>query len=520
MQTAFRARQGGTIARLAAALCGVMVAVLASWWLATPDSADEAEAAAAAPRPNFVVIETDDQTLGQFGRGVMPFTERRIAGRGTRFGNYMVTSPFCCPSRASLLTGQYAHNHEAWNSYSTFDDPANTLASWLRNDGYRTAMVGKYLNHYNQAVSPPTRPETGWSQWRMLLPPLTYYDYSVSVNGRRVHRGERPSAYQTTYLNREADDLVRNWAGGPKPFFLWLTPHAPHGENGRSDAGTCSTKAVPAPGDENLFRSRALPRGPAFNESKMSDKPAFMRGVPRLGKSDIADLERAHRCRLASLREIDRGVKDIFHTLRKKDALDETVIIFTSDNGLFEGEHRLAGGKRLPYRETIEVPLAARIPDDLVGANVPGKIKQPIANIDLAPTFLELAGAEPCRSVGDCRTMDGRSIVPLLQGDDGAWPADRGIGVEMHNCRYSGIVADDQIYIDHKSVPINPTRAQGCEQDDTIEYYDLGDDPHQLRNLGPGSASPALVQRQRSVSDCTGIAGRDPAPPPGRNYCE
>ncbi|MEO8091759.1 MAG: sulfatase [bacterium] len=521
MQTAPRARRGGTIARLGAALCGATVAVLAGWWLATPDSANEAEAAAAgaATRPNFVVVETDDQTVHQFGRGVMPFTERRLAKRGTKLTRFMVTSPFCCPSRGGTLTGQYAHNHGAWNSYATFSEPNSTLASWLKADGYRTAMVGKYLNHYDNAVDPPARPEKGWSQWRHLLPPLTYYDYSVSVNGRRVHRGDRRSAYQTTYLNREADDLVRNWAGGQKPFFLWLTPHAPHGENGHS-GGPCSGKAVPAPGDEDLFLDGRLPHGASFNERKISDKPPFMRQLPRLHKPQIAKLRHASRCRLASLREVDRGVKQIFHTLKRKRALDETVIVFTSDNGLFEGEHRLAGGKRLPYREAIEVPTAAWIPDDVVGANVPGKLKQPIANIDLAPTFLELAGAEPCRAPGDCRTMDGRSIVPLLQGDDGAWPADRGVGVEMHNCRYSGIVADDQIYVVHKSVPINPTRTQGCEQDETIEHYDLGDDPHQLRNLGPGSASAALVQRQNHLSDCTGIAGRDPAPPPGRHYCE
>jgi arylsulfatase A-like enzyme len=430
----------------------------------------------------------------------------------------MVTSPFCCPSRASLLTGQYAHNHGAWNSYATFTEPANTLASWLKADGYRTAMVGKYLNHYDSVVNPPARPETGWSQWRYLLPPLTYYDYSVSVNGRRVHRGNKPDDYQTTYLSGEAEKLASRWAGGSKPFFIWLTPHAPHGENG-SSGGDCSGKAVPAPGDEDLFKNRKLPRPDSFNENKMSDKPEFMRKLPRLDKGQINDIERAHRCRLASLREVDRGVAQIFHTLKQRDELGDTVMVFTSDNGLFEGEHRLAGGKRLPYREAVEVPFVARVPNGIAGGPVPGTINEPTANIDIAPTFLELAGAEPCRAPGDCRTMDGRSLVPLLQGDDSSWPNDRGLGIEMRNCRYSGIYADDQVLIQHKSVPINPTK-KGCEQIEVIEHYDLSDDPAELRNLGEGEASPGLTQRRNRISDCIGLAGRDPAPPVGRFFCE
>ena len=517
MQTALRAPRRGTIVRLALALGGTTLVALTGWLLAAPGARD-AEAAGGSDRPNFVVVETDDQTLRQFGKGVMPFTERELGREGTELSNYMVTSPFCCPSRGSLLTGQYAHNHGAWNSYATLDDPSNTLASWLKADGYRTAMVGKYLNHYDSVVNPPARPETGWSQWRYLLPPLTYYDYSVSVNGRRVHRGNKPADYQTTYLNNEADKLASRWAGGSKPFFLWLTPHAPHGENGHT-GGSCSGKAVPAPGDEDLYEHRRLPRPASFNEKKMGDKPEFMRRLSSLSKKQIADIEKAHRCRLASLREVDRGVAQIVQTLKQRNALDETVVVFTSDNGLFEGEHRLAGGKRLPYRETIEVPFVMRVPNGVIGGGAPSKLNEPLANIDIAPTFLELAGAEPCRAPGDCRIMDGRSMVPLLQGDDSGWPADRGVGIEMRNCRYSGIVADRQVLIEHKSVPINPTR-KGCEQLQAVEHYDLQDDPAQLRNLGEGSITPGMLQRRNHIQDCRGIAGRDPAPPVGRFYCE
>lgn len=518
MERAPRAGRGGTKARLAGALCGLAaVAALAS--ASSHGEPEQAVAAGPAPKPNIVVIETDDQPVGEFRGGVMPFTERRIADRGTRFPRYMVTSPFCCPSRGSLITGQYAHNHEAWNSYETLTEPANNLATWLGNAGYRTALVGKYLNHYDKAVDPVTRPEAGWDQWRMLLQPLTYYGYDVSDNGRRVHLGFNDRAYQTTYLNRQAANIVGRWAPEPKPFFLWMTPHAPHGEKGRSPR-RCAGKAVPAPGDEALFGNRELPRPPSFNERRMGDKPQFMRSVPRLGKDDLEELKDARRCRLASLREVDRGVRLIFRTLKEKGELGDTIIVFTSDNGLFEGEHRLKGGKRLPYREAVEVPFAARIPQKVMGTSVPGRIRQPVANIDLAPTFLELAGADPCRAVGDCRILDGRSLVPLLQGDESAWPADRGIGMEMRNCRYVAITADEQVYVEHHSVPVNPIRTQGCTKDFTVEHYDMADDPHQLRNLGPNSASDALIDRLHHIRDCTGIEGRDPPPGPGGHYCE
>ncbi len=470
-------------------------------------------------RPNFVVIETDDQPLSSFNRRVMPFTRRKIASKGTVFENAITTSPLCCPSRAGFLTGSYTHNHGAWNSYVTFEDPANMLAAWLGREGYRTAMVGKYLNHYDRG-GPDTRPERGWDEWRMLLSPLSYYDYDVSVNGRRVQLGDSDSAYQTSYLNREATQLTRRWSRKSKPFFLWLTPHAPHDENGRSSKHSCAGKAVPAPGDEDLFRNADLPRPPSFNESAIDDKPAFMRRLDKLDRDQVKAIEANHRCRLASLREVDRGVQRIYGTLKRERELDNTIIVFTTDNGLFQGEHRLAGGKRLPYSEAVEVPLVAHVPNALVAGSPPGRISAPVAQIDLAPTFLELAGGDPCLRQGDCRTMDGRSLVPLLERRGGAWPDDRGLLVEMHNCRYRAIRASDQLYVEHHSTPRTATRTQGCRHVPATERYDLADDPFQLRNLGAGGTPPALRDRLHDLRNCAGIEGRDPATPGASGFCE
>ena len=379
-------------------------------------------------------------------------------------------------------------------------------------------MIGKYLNHYNQAVNPDTRPEPGWDQWRALLSPLSYYDYDVSANGKRIHRGSGDRSYQTTYLNRKATDLAKRWVKKPDPFFVWLTPHAPHGEKRKTSGGTCSGKAVPAPGDEDLFGSAQLPRPPSFNERKIGDKPRFMRKLPRLKDGEIAELERNHRCRLASLREVDRGVKSLHHVVRKAGELDNTIILFTSDNGLFGGEHRLKGGKRLPYREAYEVPMAALIGKDVIAGGGPGRVGEPVAGIDLAPTFLELAGGQPCESAGDCRRMDGRSLVSLLEG--GGLPGNRGLLVEMQNCSYRAIQADDQLYVEHRTTPVRATRTGGCRDREAVERYDLDADPFQLRNLGAGGVSPGLVTRLHELRDCSGIPGREPPPPPGIAYCE
>ncbi|MGI9021465.1 MAG: sulfatase family protein, partial [Solirubrobacterales bacterium] len=471
-------------------------------------------------RPNIVVVLTDDQTLEQFNARTMPFTHRTLGQGGTRFTDSVVTSPLCCPSRASSLTGSYTHNHGAWNSYKTFERPSEQLASWLGRDGYRTAMIGKYLNHYEEVASSPTKPGPGWDRWRMLLEPLSYYDYDVSVDGRFEHRGFGDGDYATTYLNRQAVRTVRRWAPRDRPFFLWYAPHAPHDEKGRSK-GSCAGRAVPAPGDEDLFRNADLPRPPSFNERQISDKPAFMRDLPRLRPREVDELTRIHRCRLASLREVDRGVADIVRELRASHELDDTAIVFTSDNGLFHGEHRLRDGKRLPYREAVEVPLVARIPDPVAGGAVVSKVPAPVANIDLAPTLLELAEADACLEPGTCRTMDGRSMVPLLLGNAGAWPADRARLLEMRNCRYSGLLADQQLVVHHAAVPREPTEG-GCIRRSAFEHYRLDEDPFQLRNRADRKSDfpDPLRQRLNRAKDCIGVAGRDPAPPVGSSYCE
>ena len=475
----------------------------------------------AAQGPNIVIVITDDQTVAGFNRRTMPFAYRALGKQGTAFTDAVVTSPLCCPARAGFLTGQYTHNHGAWSSYPQLERPKEHLAAWLQADGYRTAMVGKYLNSYDDVVRPVTKPAPGWDEWRMLLEPLSYYGYEVSVNGRRQRIGSARRDYQTTYLNRQVVGLVERWAGGPRPFFIWYAPHAPHDEKVDS-RGRCAGRAVPAPGDLRRFAQVDLPRPPSFNESDVADKPRFMQGLTRLSRSDVAELEHRYRCRHASLREVDRGVEGLVAGLRDAGELERTIIVLTSDNGLFYGEHRLRDGKRLPYAEAVDVPLVARIPAEVAGGGAVSTVREPVANIDLAPTLLEFAGASPCRDEDRCQVMDGRSLAGLIRGDAESWPADRGRLLEMRNCRYSGLLASDQLLVQHFTVPPRPAQRGGCIKREAWERYELRGDPFQLRNTAGGRADTPgeLRGRLRKLRKCAGIEGRDPAPPPGRSYCE
>ena len=471
-----------------AALAGV--ALLASGPAAKHGQPPHAVAGkAAGPRPNLVLVLTDDQTLESLR--VMPETQRLIGEAGTTFTNAFVTYPLCCPSRATLLTGQYAHNHGVRGNQPPGGgagalDARETLPVWLQRAGYYTAHVGKYLNGYGEVV-PATVPP-GWSRWLALVDPTTYsfYDYTLSDDGHLVHHGSGEADYQTDVRAAAAERVIRERAGRG-PFFLSVAPVAPHLE--LSDAGGKGRAPRPAPRHAGRFADEPLPAKASFDEADVSDKPGSLRRLPRLGAAARADVLRTYRAQLASLLAVDELVARLVAALEESGELDRTLVVFTSDNGFFHGEHRIRDGKFLPYEEAIRVPLLIR------GGGFPaGAVAdQLVANVDLAPTLLEAAGA----AAG--RRLDGVALQALAADER----AGRGRallleGLEGNRATYTAVRTERWLWVEY--------------DDGARELYDLAADPLQLRSRHAGKAfkdvRAELAERLARLRRCAGESCR------------
>jgi arylsulfatase A-like enzyme len=364
-------------------------------------------AVAEVAKPNVVVIMTDDQTVDQLR--VMTATRSLIGNAGARFARSYVSFPLCCPSRATFLTGRYAHNHGVLENTAPTGgyyklDSQNTLPVWLQEAGYRTLHVGKYLNDYG--TEDPLEVPPGWNEWHGLIDPTTYgmWGYQINHNGEEVRTYgeldvEDPALYQTDVLRDLAVDVIHRNADGP--FFLTFWTLAPHTE---------VTSLIerfgprPAPRHEGATADEELPMPPSFNEADMSDKPLFMQLKPELDEAAIADIERRYRDELGSLLAVDEAVAAIVEALEQEGVLDDTYVVFASDNGYFHGEHRTPIEKLLAYEESVAVPLLIRGPGIPPGTVV----DELVANIDLAPTIAEWTGAIPSKP------MDGRSLMPFI----------------------------------------------------------------------------------------------------------
>ena len=452
-----------------------------------------APSSAAPTRPNILVILTDDQRLDDMK--VLTKTQALIARKGTAFANTYVATPLCCPSRATFLTGQYAHNNNVLDNgpprggYDLLDH-SSTLAVWLQDAGYYTAHLGKYLNFYG-VTSPPVVPP-GWSRWFGLVDPSTYqmYGYTVNEDGKLVTYGNKPADYQTDVLARKAEEVIRARAGQDDPFFLTVAPLAPHLEGG--DGTGIGGTVRPAPRHEGRSQRAKLPRTAAFNEPDVHDKPAHMRDRPRFPGKRWQAILRIHRARLASLLAVDDLVERLVAALRETGQLDNTVILFTSDNGFFLGEHRLPDGKYYPYEEAIRMPLLIRGGGFPEGATA----RQLASNIDLAPTILSLAGVDPGRVV------DGRPLLPLAL--DPELEKDRALLIEGFSrgrragLPYAAVRTGRWIYTEYET--------------GETELYDLQSDPQQLtsRHAAPELAGvrAELAARLAGLRDCSGESCR------------
>lgn len=468
-----------------------------AWALAgTPES----RAGGDADRPNVIIILTDDQRNDDMW--VMNGTRRRLggSGAGVSFVNNFATYPLCCPSRATLLTGQYAHNHGVFDNggpdggIANFDDTP-TLATQLHAAGYRTGYYGKYLNGYPGRArnDPEGSIPPGWDRWFGLID-AGQYDWSAAANGSIRRFGREPRDYQTDVLARLSREFVRKHAGRRKPFFLTVATNAPHGEKGRRFS---NRNPRPAKRHLGVFEDAKLPKPPSFNEDDVSDKPPFLQ-VEKLPKDERLELRDRYRGRLESLLAVDELVVDLVRELRRENELRETYVLFTSDNGFLLGEHRLEK-KRLLYEESARVPLLMR------GPGVPKGVVRPelSGNIDIAPTIYDGTGVSP----PDERRPDGISLLDVIDDPDAY--SDRDLLLEN---RHLGSADGVGAALRTPSAVLIEQRVNGelngefyaLNQDPEAAFYD----PYQLENQYENPLFAGVIAQMQArldeLRDCAG----------------
>jgi N-acetylglucosamine-6-sulfatase len=501
-----RVRSAGRTAKAVrlAVIAGALAVIAAG---AVQTSAAGGAAGGAKRPPNFLLIMTDDQAQNTFKRAYMPRTFSRIVHRGTLFRNGVAAPPLCCPDRAGVLTGQYPHNHGVFSNdpgYPSLRDPGDTLPVWLDRAGYRTGLVGKFLNHYTDVAG--ASPAPGFDRWFGMMGFPGYYDYNVSSNGRIVHFGKRRRDYSTDVLTRKANAFLRRTSHSSDPFFLWLAYEAPHAW--QSPIRPCRGASSAAPPDRASIRAVEhvpLPRPPSFNERDVSDKPAAIRDLPRLDHAAIGKIKRDWHCALAAVGELDKGVGRVMRALKRDGEARNTIVVYVSDNGYFFGEHRRPTGKSDVYEPALNVPFAVKVPSAYRQGSRVRRSGQVVSNQDIAATFVDYADryledVPTCAGAGDCRRMDGRSFASLA-GGPGRWPAGRGVLAEID--------ADAHRYRAIRTPRYTYSELATGER----ELYDLKHDPYELRNRARSPRYARIQQRLAArlaqLSSCSGIQGRD-----------
>jgi arylsulfatase A-like enzyme len=426
-------------------------------------------------KPNFVFILTDDMRKDNLR--YMPKTRTLLETQGMQFEKAFVSLPTCCPSRATIMRGQYAHNTGVWNNgnnnnpkggwqgYINHGHEQDNVATRLHDAGYRTGLFGKYLNFYSGTTVPP-----GWDDWFALtLPTDGYFDYYVNDNGTTKFFGNSETDYSTDVLSKETQSFIDDSVGAGKPFFAYVAPKAPH------------VPAIPAPRHVGAFDDLKASRLGSFNEEDVDDKPPSIRSLPVLSQNQIAKIDATLDWQAESLQAVDDLVEAVVNKLDSHEVLDNTYIVFTSDNGWHQGEHRIPEAKGTPYEESIRVPLIVLGPG--VQAGTTDKLT---LNTDFFPTFTDLAG------VTTPEYVDGRSLRPVLEGSATSWRS----AVLLERGDFLGIrTSDDRKYIEYG--------------DGFKEYYDLQADPFELTNSYNANSPPAdLASRLQALKDCAGAACR------------
>ena len=474
------------------------------------DTPQGEEAESATDRPNILFVLTDD--LDYASAQKMPQITSLVAQEGLSFEEVFVSHPVCCPSRATILTGLYDHNHRVlgngpprggFQKFVSEGHEENTIAVHLKEEGgYRTAFFGKYLNQYpNQ--DDPTHVPPGWDEWYAKMAVLEedgdrddqrLYDYEINENGEVVSYGSEESDFYTDVLSRQATDFIRRAAPEEQPFFAYVAPTAPH------------PPATPAQRHKGAFADEEAPRPPSFNEQDVSEKPSGIRSRDPLSEEDISEIDELYQKRLESMLAVDEMVASLIKELEAAGELENTYIFFSSDNGFEQGEHRIPQGKDRPYEESAHIPLFVRGPGIAAGS----KVEQLVLNTDFAPTFADLAKVE--------FVADGRSLAPLLLGgEDGEASSSQSSSSWRSSVLLEKLPVEDNADDEEEtnSKGKGKAKGKGKEKSDPegpyweairtethkyveydngdVELYDLQADPYELESIHE-SADPALVE--------------------------
>ncbi len=476
-------------------LCGLLLASLALVSVGEVGAQPKPMPAKPQGRPNLIVVLLDDADVEITES--MPRLRSLMIEKGVRFTSNIASTPLCGPSRAVLLTGQYAHNtkvyyndaaeggYRAW-SKGGFDE--RNIGPWLQAQGYRTGLFGKYMNDF-----PNGRPETfvprGWDDFRGVLSDREAHNNRFTLNENGVLKLYEASTggYQTDILSARLEAFVRAAARlDGRPFFALLSVSAPH--------------VPPEPADRHLaaFPGDQAPRKPSFDESDLSDKPKALRDqAAALTPKTTREIATTYRAMRQSLLSVEDAMEALLKALTETGEISTTYIFLTSDNGWMRGEHRIPAEKYVPYEESIRVPLIVRGP--LVAAG--RSLRRVVGLVDLVPTLLELAGAPKTAGAGS----DGRSLVPLLHANDPSKVPWResiliehfGGGAPFRVRSYSGTRSENQTYVEYVT--------------GEKESYDLVNDPYQMENkaatLSP-SALAKLSARVKALKACAAAACR------------
>jgi arylsulfatase A-like enzyme len=434
-----------------------------------------------------------------------------------------VPYPVCCPSRATILTGLYPHNHRVLSNYdpyggfTVFKD-ANTLGTWLTRD-YATALVGKYLNDYADTKADRKYVPPGWDAWKASVDPWTYnyMGQTLNLNGRLR---SFPGVYSTTLFGQQGRVFL-DQQGSEQPFFLYEGFVAPHGGRPFDPGDDKSYGPFVEPKYRDTYTGPTVPTAngvpdSSYDEADVSDKESGAEDKPALSDGEVANIAETLAQRRESLRSVDDQIAATMNKVRKMGQLDNTYFVFVSDNGVMQGQHRISNHKVYPYEPSGRIPLIIRGP----GIPAGGRYNGLTGMQDLAPTILDMTN-EFGSKTGPA--FDGRTLLPLLSG---ATHTDRPILFEVINSEVLSDqkvarLTDEQSYIEQNvagtTADDGDWQIRGIITQDRwkyvrypkrggVEMYDLAADPYELQNLAGNPAyadkQAALGAEQRACQDC------------------